>query len=290
MRPTLLVDGNNILIRAVEATRRTAMTSPVTGRTTAAMVVVAQTLSRYITAEQPFRVIILWDSGHAARSALFPAYKAQRPQGSDPYRSESKDLVRQFLDLCRIPQLAVPGEEADDLIAAYWRTAAGPVTILSSDKDLLQLVGTTPTGYACEQIRVSSADTPTDRWDAATVQEHFGCTPAQLPVAMSLAGDTSDNIPGVPGIGMVKAVKILSGAAWRLDGVTHAAVVAHRAEIDVYRQLVDLRDVRLDLPQIPPFMPTTVGPDRDWVRLHEFLSSHALQRLTNRLNSGRMWR
>lgn len=288
MRPLLLIDGNNLLVRAVEATRRTAMTSP-TGVSTAALVVVARTVSRYIRGEHPYKVVVLWDAGHDNRTALYPEYKANRPTGSDTYRGQSKRLVQDWLTLCRVPQCALPGWEADDLIAAYWRTSQAPVVILSSDKDLLQLVGDTPTGQTCEQIRVSSADTPTDRWDSTKVFDYFGCTPEQIPVAMSLAGDDSDNIPGVPRFGMKTAVKHLSAAGWDIDAVDHPNVTANRDKIAIFRQLVDLRDVALDVPALPVFMPTTPGLDRDWALLHRFCTTHGLKGLLGRLMTGEMW-
>ncbi|MET7363299.1 hypothetical protein ABZS76_33345 [Streptomyces sp. NPDC005562] len=289
MRPTLLIDGNNLLIRAVEATRRSAMHSP-TGVDTSALVVFANTLTRHVRVEAPFRATVLWDGGHGARKALYPAYKATRPQAADSYRDHCRALTREWLRYSGIPQLQLAGVEADDLIASYWHTATAPVTILSSDKDMLQLVGATPTGHPCEQIRISSANTPTDRWDATRVAGHYGCTPEQLPIAMALAGDTADNIPGVRGIGMKRAVQHMSAAHWNLDGVTHPAIVEQREDIEVFRKLVDLRDgTRYDVPTISPFMPVLPGPGAEWQALAAFLHQHGLRQLTRRLGAGELW-
>ncbi|MDQ1041425.1 5'-3' exonuclease [Streptomyces sp. V3I8] len=292
-RPTLLVDGNNLLYRAVEATRRSAMNAP-DGTSTSALVVFTSTLSRYIREEKPYRVMICWDAGYGWRTRLHPGYKAARPQHTDDYRSTSRDLVTGFLQRCRIPQARVDGFEADDLIAAYWRALDAPITILSNDKDMLQMVGPNPAGQPCEQIRISSADTPTDRWDEAKVIEHFGCTPAQLPIAMSLAGDPGDGVPGVSGIGMKTAVKHLAKADWDLSAITHPGIAAARdsGEIEVYRQLVDLRDtptpVVLPL-SVAPFIPVTPGPDDAWRDLYGFLSRYGMTRTINRLASGELW-
>lgn len=290
MRPTLLIDGNNLLVRAVEATRRAAMNAA-DGTDTSALVAFTKTLARHLREEQPFRAVVLWDAGYARRLALYPDYKATRPQVTDPYRSHSRALAYEFLTLARIPQQRVEGEEADDLIAAHWRTATAPVVVLSSDKDLLQLVGETPTGQTCEQIRLSSWDTPTDRWDAARVAEHFGCTPAQLPLAMALAGDSSDNIPGVSRIGMKTAVKHLSAAGWDLTAVEHPGIVAAREDgsVAVYRQLVDLRETTLAVPPIPPLSLTTPGPDQDWRALAGFLARYQLKDLERRMIAGDLW-
>lgn len=100
-RPTLLIDGNNILIRAVEATRRSAMHAD-DGRDTSALVVFVKTISRYIRTYQPYRVSVLWDQTSSTvpnwRNRLYPAYKANRPTAPDTYRRDSRFFVREFLD------------------------------------------------------------------------------------------------------------------------------------------------------------------------------------------------
>lgn len=292
MRPTLLIDGNNILIRAVEATRRAAMHSD-NGTDTSALVVFIKTISRYIREEKPYRVMVLWDSGPGWRNQLYPAYKANRPQVTDEYRSTTRSLVRDFLVRSRIPQGHLDGFEADDLIAAHWRHAHEPVVILSSDKDLLQLVGPNPKGQPCTQIRVSSANTPTDRWDEQKVIEHHGCTPAQLPLVMSLTGDTSDNIPGVRKIGPKFALKHLTAAGWDLNQVEHPGIAEARdnGEVAVWRQLVDLRDVPYEMipTGVGPFMPVTPGPDAAWHGLWKLLNDLQLRDVERRLLAGELW-
>ncbi|MFI0967043.1 hypothetical protein ACH4S8_37515 [Streptomyces sp. NPDC021080] len=291
-RPTLLVDGNNLLYRAVEATRRSAMHSS-DGTDTGALVVFVSTLSRYVREEKPYRIMVCWDGGYGWRTELHPGYKADRPQHTDAYRSTSRDLVTGFLARCRIPQARLDGFEADDLIAAYWRTLNEPITILSNDKDLLQLTGANPAGHPCEQIRISSADTPTDRWDEAKVLDHFGCTPAQIPLAMSLAGDPGDGIPGVPGIGMKWAVKHLSKASWDVGLIDHPAIATARdeGEVATWRQLVDLRDVPYTMipTGVPPFIPVTPGQDGAWKALYAFLDHYGMTQTIRRLISGELW-
>ncbi|MFJ4902836.1 hypothetical protein [Streptomyces sp. NPDC088727] len=295
-QPMLLVDGNNLLIRAVEGTRRAAMHSP-DGTDTSALVAFTATLSRHIRQLRPYKVVVLWDSTNELvpnwRKAVYPQYKANRPTGPDDYRRASRQMVTEFLQLAQVPQLGVMGYEADDLIGAYWRAFKVPMTILSNDKDLLQLVGETPRGVQCDQIRISSASTDTDHWTPERVQEHYGCTPAQLPLVLSLWGDSSDNIPGVPQIGVKFAVKHLSAAGWDLDKVTHKGIQDHRAEIALYYRLVDLREPNSILDRAittpPPFMPTRPGPDKWWRDLHGFLSKHGMARTITRLASGELW-
>lgn len=290
-RPTLLVDGNNLLIRAVEATRKAGMTSP-DGTDTSALVGFVRTLSRHIRDEQPFRVVVCWDAGYDMRTALYPPYKANRPTAPDPYRRTSRRLAEEFLELARVPQIKVEGVEADDLIASYWRAATGPTVILSSDKDMMMMVGQTPTGHPCTQIRLSSFNTPTDYWDEARVTEYHGCTPAQLPIFMALTGDPADNIPGVKGIGKKFALKHLTAAGWDLDAVTHPNIAEARdnGSIEIYRQLVDLRDgLQVPVPALSPFMPVTAGPDLHWDRLAHFVTHYGLRDIGNRLVAGELW-
>jgi DNA polymerase-1 len=295
-RPILLVDGNNLLIRAVEATRRVAMNAP-DGTDTSALVTFTSTLSRYTRQIRPYKVTVLWDSTSAQvpnwRKSIYPPYKANRPTAPDAYGRNSREMVTTFLRLAGIPQLGVWGQEADDLIGSYWRRLNMPMTILSNDKDLLQLVGTTPRGAQCDQIRISSADTATEYWTADRVEEHYGCTPEQLPLVLALWGDSSDNIPGVPGIGVKFAVKHLSAAGWDLDKVAHKGIQDHRKEIAVYHQLIDLRGPQYSLdgvlPAPPPFMPTSPGADKAWKDLYAFLSGYGMTRTITRLASGELW-
>ena len=293
MRPFLLVDGNNLLVRAVEATRHAAMHSN-DGTDTSALVVFIKTISRYIREEKPYRVMVCWDSGPGWRNQIYPAYKANRPQTTDEYRTGTRRLVLEFLSLARVPWTYFPGFEAEDLIATYWRYARQPVVILSSDKDLLQMVGPNPNGHPCTQIRLSSFNTPTDRWNEQKVTDHYGCTPAQLPALMSLWGDTSDGIPGVRGIGEKYALKHLTAAGWDLNAIEHPAIAEARdtGQVAIYRQLVDLRDPPYEsYPDgtVSPFMPVTPGPDVAWHALWKFLTELQLRDIERRLLAGELW-
>ncbi|MFE0490185.1 5'-3' exonuclease [Streptomyces griseoaurantiacus] len=295
-QPTLLIDGNNILIRAVEATRRSAMHSD-DGTDTSALVVFVKTLSRYIRQYQPYRVSVLWDQTSTDvpnwRNRLYPPYKANRPTAPDDYRRDSRFLAREFLDRAGIHQHAILGMEADDLIGAYWRRETGPLAILSNDKDLLQLVGETPLGGDCHQVRVSSSDTPTDVWHHEDVEARYGCYPKNLPWVLALAGDASDNIPGVPKIGPKFAVKHMGAAGWDIHKVEHPGIRAHIEEAHLFYQLVNLRNPwensSSDLPTIPLFRPTSPGPDDAWLKLWTFLESFQLRQFQRQLLAGELW-
>ena len=281
----LLVDGDNLLVRAAEATRSRNLADQ-DGIPTAALVGFAMTLGRHIRDLQPYRVAVCWDAGHTQRSALYPPYKANR-HATDDYRTRARHLAVEFLRLTLVHQVRAEGEEADDLIAAHWATADEPVVILSADKDLLQLIGPTPTGWPCTQLRPATGGA--QHWDTDRVQAEYGCSPQQLPSLMALIGDRADNIPGVPTFGPVRAAKHLQAAQWDLEAIDHPQAVAHRAQTSINLALIDLRTPRaLNLPQIPAFWP--LGPhEGPWAPLAEFLRLHQLADLTYRLAFGRLW-
>ncbi len=284
-QPILLIDGDNLLVRAAEATRNRDLADQ-DGIPTAALVGFAMTLGRHIRDLQPYRVAVCWDAGHAQRSALYPPYKANR-HASDSYRARARHLAVQLLTLTRIHQVRADGEEADDLIAAHWATATEPVVILSADKDLLQLIGLTPTGWPCTQLRPATGGA--QHWDADRVRAEYGCSPEQLPSLMALIGDRADNIPGVPTFGTVRAAKHLRAAGWDLDSVDHPKAVAHREQTSINLALIDLRTPRaLELPPVPAFWPLTPG-ERFWPELADFLARHQLTDLSGRLALGRLW-
>ncbi len=145
---------------------------------------------------RPTHLAIIFDkSERTFRNELYPDYKAHRPPAPDdliPQFSLIRDAVRAF----DLPCLEQIGFEADDLIATYVRLACergATATIVSSDKDLMQLVTDCVTMY----------DTMKDRRiGIPEVIEKFGVPPSKVVEVQALAGDSVDNVPGVPGIGV----------------------------------------------------------------------------------------
>jgi hypothetical protein len=287
---TLLVDGNNVLMRAVWATHRSPMNAD--GVPTGPLLVFANTLARHIREEAPERVAVAWDGGHSTeRVALSPEYKGNRPGAPDEdLKRSSFALAKEFLALANVYSMEVHGKEADDLISAWWAGSRESVTIVSSDKDFLQLVGRNPHLKPVDQIRLSSSDTPTDRWDAARVLADMGCEPWQLPMVMALAGDKVDNVVGVRGIGPKKAIKGLTLCGWDFMTFCHGLTEEEgRERVITNLRLVDLRHPDFVLPPPPAFRPT--GPDD---LLHESLTSfvnrYRLESLRERLLvTGSFW-
>lgn len=280
----LLVDGNNLLARAVFAAKHARMS--VDGVNTGALLIFVNMLARHIREEHPDSVVVCWDGGRSVyRTGLYPDYKASR--GEKPIEEERDEpfgQAKEFLTLAGIHHVERTGWEADDLIACYWRTIRPTDTrlvILSGDKDLLQLVGD-----HCEQVRPVTPPNPTDRWDLARVREKYGVVPADLSKAMAFIGDISDGVPGIKGIGPKKAAKLVTERDW-------LSLLDEYDGLDLWHRLIDLRSIPfttlgLSLQQPPPFHPT--GPTSiTYIDLAQFLDRYRLESVKTRLLTGSLW-
>ena len=187
------------------------------------------------SADAPTHLAVIFDhSEKTFRNQLYDQYKAHRPPPPEDLIPQFP-LVRDATRAFGVPSLELPGYEADDLIAAYAckvRDAGGEVVIVSSDKDLMQLVGP----------RVSMLDTmktPNLKIGAEQVFDKFGVTPDKVVDVQALCGDSVDNVPGAPGIG-VKTASALINEYGDLD-----TLLARASEIkqDKRRQtLIDFAD------------------------------------------------
>lgn len=285
----MLVDGNNVLIRAAKAVQYSGMEAD--GVATGALHVFASMLSRHVRAERPTHLVVCWDGGRSAfRTAAHPGYKAARRDRGTEDEQAPFGLAKRFLTLAGVQHVERDGWEADDLIAAYWRIIpySGEIVILSSDKDLLQLVGSDT-----RQVRVS-ARPPDDVWDSDRVRAHYGCDPQRLPLVMALTGDPGDGVPGVRGIGPKRAVKRLSEANWVWDGLLATLTEEEAAAARLARRLVDLRDapyarMGLQVARPPEFSETDpTGPA--WRDLVDFCDQYRLRQIRERLIAGTLWR
>jgi DNA polymerase-1 len=294
----LLVDYINLAMVAIHAMNRPGQSIlSADGVNTGALLVFVNSLSRYVREEAPEKVAVLWDGGRSSyRLAIDPNYKAHRVEMSeadDEGKQTTFGLAKEFLSLAGFHHVERPGVEADDLIAYYWRhhrPFADKLVILSSDKDFLQLL----VDDECEQVRLSSAGTATDRWTATRVREEMGCEPDALRYAMALAGDTSDNVPGVPRFGMKTAIKALKKWGGDLDSVVRydPRVVEHVERVWTNLSLVDLigtPNSRLALPPIPTFAPTGLSSTM-FPELLSFLSQYQMKSVTSRLYDGTLWK
>src|SRR5438067_6604589 len=154
--------------------------------------------------ERPTHLAVVFDkSERTFRNEFYPAYKAHRPDAPVDLVPQFK-YIREAVRAFDIPCLEQEGYEADDLIATYARIACeagAKTTIVGSDKDLMQLVGDTVVMY----------DTMKDRRiGRAEVIERFGVGPEKVIDVQALIGDSTDNVPGVPGIGVKTAAQLIA--------------------------------------------------------------------------------
>ena len=196
-----LIDTSAMVYRAFHAIRPLTTS---TGQPTNALFGFCQMLMKVLDDFRPTHVAAALDlPGKTWRHQVFPAYKAQRPP-MDPELAAQFPFVPRLLEAFALPAVGVEGFEADDVIATLTRRgrAAGyEVLIISGDKDLMSLVGD----------KVVMFDTMKNkRYDLAAVAERHGVTGERLLDLLALAGDVSDNIPGVPGIGPKTALKLLA--------------------------------------------------------------------------------
>src|SRR6188508_2604068 len=152
---------------------------------------------------RPTHLAIVFDKSEVTfRNKLYPDYKAHRPPAPDDLIPQFA-LIREAVRAFDLPCLEQVGFEADDLIATYARLAGerGATTIVSSDKDLMQLV----------TDKVTMLDTMKDRRiGIPEVIEKFGVPPEKVVEVQALAGDSVDNVPGVPGIGVKTAAQLIT--------------------------------------------------------------------------------
>lgn len=141
------------------------------------------------------------------RVAIYPEYKAQRSPMTEVEREQKKRLLRECKRL-GYQMARVEGEEADDVIATLAKIYGGvipDVRLVGSDKDLAQCVTEN-----VRQVVPAIGERPAELRGPARVLEKYGVTPEQIPLYLALVGDKSDNVPGVPGIGQVKAVALIN--------------------------------------------------------------------------------
>ena len=215
----VVVDGANALYRAFFGVP--SLRSP-SGVPTNAALGFVNMLLKVVREESPDGVVVVFDPpGGSFRNELYDAYKAGRDAMPEDLRTQIP-LVHSLVEAQCIPILEVPGFEADDVIASLVEAMpkSAQVLIVSTDKDLMQLV----------DERVTLLDGMKERrYDPAAVEERFGVPPEKILDVRALVGDTSDNIPGVKGIGEKGAAKLI--AEWGdLD-----ALLANRDKVKAKR-------------------------------------------------------
>ena len=205
MEKMLLVDGNSMLYRAYYATiyGRPMVTSK--GIHTNAVYGFYNMLNKAIQLVEPKVILVAFDTGRVSfRTEIYSEYKGTRKETPEELIMQFP-LVRQLLDAMHIARYEQEGVEADDIIGSMVKQYSDwDINILSSDKDLLQLIDKTTSVWLMKK-----GVTEIVEMDEARFFEEYGLSPKQIIDMKALMGDTSDNIPGVPSIGEKTAIKLL---------------------------------------------------------------------------------
>jgi len=246
----VLIDGSGFIFRAFHAMPPMARAD---GTPVNAVFGFSNMLARLLEKHEGTHIAVVFDAGRTTfRNDMYAQYKAHRPE-PPPELVPQFTLVRDATAAFGVPGVELATWEADDLIASYARAAVavgGRVTIVSSDKDLMQLVGD----------RVVMQDPIKQKpIGPAEVMEKFGVPPEKVVDVQALMGDSVDNVPGVPGIGPKTASQLIQEFG-DVEGVLAAAegmkpskrrdmLLAHADAARISRRLVELCcDVPLPLP------------------------------------------
>jgi DNA polymerase-1 len=272
-----LVDGSNQAFRAFFAIQSD-MRSP-DGFPTRALFGFTSMLRKMLEKDQPDYMCILFDKGLSFRNEIYPDYKGQRPDMPEDLRAQWPH----FIPLCEemgVKALSMKGFEADDIIGTLAQLARDDVqvTIVSNDKDFAQLVNAN-----VSLLRFGRGDE--NLLGPNEVQKKWGVEPSQIIELLALMGDTSDNIPGVPGVGPKKAAgyiqkfgtaaEVVSQAA-TIGGKTGESIAAAADDVAMAHTLVTIKcDVPLDfgLEDIAVRVP-------DWLALDERFGNYRFRRFS----------
>jgi DNA polymerase-1 len=289
-RRLFLIDGPSLVYRAFYALPESIATS--TGVPTNAIFGFASMLVKIVTDYGVCPTIVAWDAGMSGRTELFSDYKAQRRSRPDLLKQQWP-AMEPLVDSFGYRNVKVEGYEADDVIASLADRACAanvPVMIVTGDRDVFQLID--PDGLV-KVMATSRGITDTKIYDRQAVLDRYGIPPELIPDFYGLKGDTSDNIPGVPGIGdktasdLIQRFGTLEGVLGHVREIGGAKrkqnLLDHADDARVSKQLATVqRDVQIDF---DPKAEAAREPDRSRVRemFREYELRDPLRRLEEAL-------
>jgi DNA polymerase-1 len=284
-RELFLIDGNSLAYRAFFALPEEMSTSD--GRPTNAIYGFASMLAKLLIDHQPAAGIVVWDAGMSGREKEYEPYKAQRRSRPDLLREQWPHL-EPMAEAFGFLNTRVEGYEADDVIAALVekaRDAGIRVMVVSGDRDVYQVV--------TDGVRVMTTSrgiTDTRIYDREGVVERYGVPPQLVPDLIGLKGDTSDNIPGVPGVGDKTAAQLLQRFGSLEEVLDHVDEISgakrkqmlteHAEDARISKRLATLQydiETELDLDAV-------MGVAPDLTRLREVAREFELRQVIQRLD------
>ncbi len=288
-----LIDGNSLVYRAFFALPESIATSK--GQPTNAIFGFASMLVKIISEYGVKPTLVVWDAGMSGRKEVYEEYKGQRDSKPD-LLAEQWPYMEPLVDSFGYENVRVEGFEADDVIATVARRARDEgfeVMVVTGDRDLFQLIEP-----GVRVMATSRGITETKVYDREAVIDRYGIAPELIPDFVGLKGDTSDNIPGVPGIGEKTASQLLQehgdleGVLGNIDNISGAKrkenLTNHAEDARISKQLATaIRDI--DLGEIDLDHIAAREPDRSRLRetFREFELRAPLERLEEALGRGR---
>lgn len=203
-KKAILIDGNSLVYRAFYALPTTLATKA--GQITNAVYGFTSMLIKLLREQKPDIVAVAFDKGMPLRVNQYEEYKAHRPEIPDELKSQFP-LVKDVLRVLDIPIFEVEGLEADDVLATLAKEAeckGCEVMVVTGDRDAFQLISP-----SVKIMTTRKGISDIVLYDRERVVERYGIPPEKMPDMLGLKGDTSDNIPGVPGIGEKTASKLI---------------------------------------------------------------------------------
>ncbi len=278
----ILVDGSSYLYRAFHALPPLSNSK---GQPTGAVLGVLNMLNKMIKEESPALIAVVFDaSGRTFRDDLFEQYKAHRAPMPDDLRSQVQPLL-DVVAAMGLPLLRVPGVEADDVIGTLAKQGAESgyeVLISTGDKDMAQLVGP----------KISLINTMTNsRLDRDGVKTKFEVFPEQIVGYLALVGDSSDNIPGITGVGAKTAAKWLNQYQSLDELIAHAGEIGGKVGENLRKEM-EILELSRKLATIDTALDLEVNADGltagapDIARLRELYSGLELRALLKSLGPG----
>ncbi|MDP9188481.1 MAG: DNA polymerase I, partial [Actinomycetota bacterium] len=279
-----LIDGNSLAYRAFFALPESIATHD--GRPTNAIYGLASMFAKMLIDHKPAAVVVAWDAGWSGREKTYAPYKAQRKSRPDLLKEQWPHLMP-LAEAFGFTNVRVDGFEADDVIASLVKRAREQgieVMVVSGDRDVYQLVE--------DGVRVMTTSrgvTDTKVYDTEGVVERYGVPPELVTDLIGLKGDTSDNIPGVPGIGDKTAAQLLQeygsleAVLTNVDKISGAKrkqnLTDHAEDARISKRLATMVfdvDFELELDEL-------MGRTMDRGRLREVAREFELRQIINRL-------
>ncbi len=231
------------------------------------------------------QMIVVFDKGSQSfRNEMYADYKANRDETPEDLVPQFP-LVRQAASAFGVPVVEMEGYEADDIIATYARQAAAggrPVTVVSSDKDLMQLIGDGIEMFDPMKAKEIGRD---------EVMAKFGVGPEKVRDVLALAGDTSDNVPGVPGIGVKTAALLLEQFGDLQSLLEGAETIKQKKRRENLIEFADLARISQKLVTLHEEVPLPKSLDEietvdvDYAKLLEFTRGYNFNTLSKRLEA-----